>query len=145
MNFLKNLFSNSAKGIVKDASDLIDTISTSDEEKQHLKSQLSNLIIKGATDMYSLQASVIQTEAGGNFLQRSWRPITMLAFAAVVVLGAFIEIPYAQADHDFWNLLQLGIGGYIIGRSGEKITDTISKNMDLTLLKKKDRKDKYQI
>jgi hypothetical protein len=31
-------------------------------------------------------------------------------------------------ENEFWNLLQLGIGGYVIGRTGEKMMkDFVSK------------------
>ncbi len=49
----------------------------------------------------------------------------MLAFAAVVILGVFIDIPLLNNNSPFWELLQLGMGGYVIGRSAEKISSNI--------------------
>jgi hypothetical protein len=33
---------------------------------------------------------------------------------------------------DMWDVLKLGVGGYIVGRSGEKITETIMKKRSET-------------
>jgi len=57
---------------------------------------------------------------GGSWLQRSWRPITMLTFLVLVVTDALGLLPFRLAG-EAWTLLQLGLGGYVVGRSGEKI------------------------
>jgi hypothetical protein len=77
-------------------------------------------------------ADVIMTEAKGeSWLQRNWRPITMLFF--LVLLGSYwfgyapeylIENP-SVVERVFF-LLQIGIGGYIGGRSVEKIAKEIA-------------------
>lgn len=48
-----------------------------------------------------------------------------------------------QLKPEFWELLKLGLGGYVIGRSAEKIANSVTKNVDLPFLRKKDRKDVY--
>jgi hypothetical protein len=75
----------------------------------------------------------------GNWLQKSWRPLVMLTFTIMIVLGAFKEIPYLESSSQFWQLLELGLGGYVIGRTVEKVSETVTQNIDLTFLKKKDR------
>jgi len=52
----------------------------------------------------------------------------MLTFTLIVVLGIFIDIPLLKDGSPFWNLLELGLGGYVIGRSAEKITTTFGKH-----------------
>ena len=44
-------------------------------------------------------------------------------------------------EPSFWTLLELGIGGYIIGRSVEKVARDVTQNSDITFLRKRDRKD----
>ena len=68
------------------------------------------------------RSSIIQAEAQGNWLQRSWRPIIMLVFATIVLIGTFFDLPILSDTSRFWDLLEIGIGGYVIGRSAEKIT-----------------------
>lgn len=75
------------------------------------------------------RVKVLVTEMSGNWLQRSWRPILMLSITAVLV-NNYILIPYLSLfgvpstildfPDQLWNLLKLGVGGYILGRSAEK-------------------------
>jgi len=73
-----------------------------------------------------IQSSVLQTEMQGNWLQRSWRPILMLMIM-LIILNNYILFPYFPQtllvlelpDH-LWTLLELGVGGYVVGRSVEK-------------------------
>lgn len=71
------------------------------------------------------QAGAIMAEAQGHsWLQRNWRPITMLTFLVLVVLDAFAVLPNPIAEK-MWTLLQIGLGGYVVGRSAEKIVDKL--------------------
>ena len=80
--------------------------------------------------MQRMQTDVIIAEAKGNWLQRSWRPILMLSFGFIVIYVKFIaplfDLKIPELENEFWNLLQLGIGGYVVGRSAEKIADNIT-------------------
>lgn len=63
------------------------------------------------------QADIVVSEAqGGSWLQKSWRPIMMLAFLGLVVLDSLGLLPNKLAP-EAWTLLQLGLGGYVVGRS----------------------------
>jgi len=60
----------------------------------------------------------------------------MLTFVAIIA-NNYILAPYLQAmfgwsvaldiPPDMWDLLKLGLGGYMIGRSGEKIAQVYKK------------------
>ena len=67
------------------------------------------------------RAEVVRTEAEGNWLQRSWRPIVMLAFAGIVLAGVFFDLPLLSEKSRLWDLLEIGIGGYVVGWSLEKV------------------------
>ena len=67
----------------------------------------------------------------------------MITFAILIVIGAFVDIPYLADSSPFWTLLKIGLGGYVIGRSAEKISDNVTKNADLSMLRKKDRKNNF--
>ncbi len=79
----------------------------------------------------SERARVIVSEATGqSWIQRNWRPITMLVFVYIIahnyifapVLRMFFpQMVSLEIPPDMWDLLKLGIGGYIVGRSAEKI------------------------
>jgi len=120
-------------------SGIIDGLTTSDSEKSTAKAQLTEIVTNSLNEVTKAQADVLKTELTGNFLQRSWRPIVMLTFTAIIVVGAFRTIPFLDSSSPFWNLLELGLGGYVVGRSVEKVADTVTKNIDIPFLKKKDR------
>lgn len=140
MGVLSTIFGKGAKELTDSLGNAINGLSTSDEEKLILKNKISTIVLDALNKLAELQASIINTEAKGNWIQRSWRPITMLTFVAIIVLGAFIEIPYLKEDSKFWDLLEIGLGGYVIGRTTEKVADKVTKNIDLSFLRKKDRK-----
>ena len=114
--------------IFKPAAKLIDDLHTSDEEKLTLKNKLTVIqnemhskVIDYETKLLASQSSIITAEANGqSWMQRSWRPITMLTFLGLVVCDSFgwLASPLAA---EAWVLLQIGLGGYVTGRSIEKV------------------------
>jgi hypothetical protein len=114
--------------IFKPAAKLIDDLHTSDEEKLTLKNKLTVIqnemhskVIDYETQLLASQSSIIIAEASGqSWMQRSWRPITMLTFLGLVVCDSFgwLASPLAA---EAWVLLQIGLGGYVTGRSIEKV------------------------
>lgn len=71
------------------------------------------------------QRCLIAAEIGGqSWLQRNWRPITMLSFLVLVILDAFGLLVFRLSD-EAWLLLQIGLGGYVVGRSAEKMLPAI--------------------
>lgn len=74
----------------------------------------------------SAKANLIAAEAqGASWLQRNWWPITMLSFLGLVVADAFGLLAFPLADQA-WLPLQIGLGGYVVGRSVEKISPQIT-------------------
>jgi len=119
---------------------LVDEIHTSDEERAHaratvLKLQNESLALALALEQQRLesQASLIAAEANGaSWLQRNWRPITMLSFLGLVIADAFGLLAFRLADQA-WLLLQIGLGGYVVGRSVEKISPQIHSQLHAPL------------
>ena len=85
-------------------------------EKRELEAELEKLMLTLEDRFVEEQAAVLREETRGNWLQRSWRPVLMLAFAAIILVGAFVELPILADSSRFWDLLEIGIGGYIIGK-----------------------------
>ena len=127
-NFLGDMF--------KPAADLIDNIHTSDEEKLNLKNKMEVIqnemkarVLSYEQTLMQAQSEVIKSEAQGHsWLQRSWRPITMLTFLFLVVCDSFGWLTNRLADQA-WILLQIGLGGYVIGRSAEKMMPSIVESI----------------
>lgn len=115
-------------GILKPISDVIDHVTVSGEDKVKLQmAQLqSGMAAQTAAAAYEAQLldgqqKVITAEASSsNWLASSWRPITMLTFLALVVCNSFGWLASPLAP-EAWSLLQIGLGGYTVGRSVEKV------------------------
>lgn len=137
---MKKLFSWLTGDIFEKAGTALDNIITSDEERLEARNALQQVLINEALKSQQIQADIISAEAKGNFLQRSWRPILMLGFGFVVLYSKFIapafNLPNTDLEPDFWELLRLGIGGYVIGRSAEKITKSVTENIDFKKTRK---------
>jgi len=120
--------------IFKPAADLIDNLHTSEEEKINAKTAMFEVqmglgmkVLDYEAQLIKAQSSIIVAEAQGqSILQRNWRPITMLTFLFLVVADSFGQLPFRLAG-EAWTLLQLGLGGYVVGRSGEKIVSALKK------------------
>lgn len=143
MNIWDKIFGTAGKEITKSIGDTIDSISTSDQEKLAAKEKLTSTVMTHLVTALQAQAGIITTEAQGNWLQRSWRPILMLSFGFIIIYRYFLSqvlaLPAVDLPVNFWELLNLGIGGYVVGRSVEKVADTVVKNVDLSFIKKKNR------
>jgi hypothetical protein len=128
------VLSDMVSGILKPFSDVIDHVTVSGEDKVKLQLAQLNAGMAAATAAQTYEAQlldgqqkVIAAEAGSsNWLAASWRPITMLTFLALVVCDSFgwLHSPLAPQA---WTLLQIGIGGYTVGRSVEKVALPIVK------------------
>ena len=115
--------------VIKDIGNVIDNLFTNDEERIRAKNEIFKVIQEKELELQKMQTDIIIAEAQGNWLQRSWRPILMLALGFIVIYVKFIaplfDLRIPELENEFWNLLQLGIGGYVIGRSAEKIAEKV--------------------
>jgi len=138
---MKNLIAKFIGGKASDTIDsignVIDKIDQSDEKMQMQLDYKELLVGMGEkfldyeNKLLDHQASIIQTEAKGeSWLQRNWRPLLMLLCIFIVfsnyVLVPYFGIPSVILDEHIWNLIEVGTGGYIAGRSLEKISDNLS-------------------
>ena len=126
------------KGLVGSVGDIIDELHTSGEEKAAAKQKVAELeaatlisLAEVGKTIAEAQRDVLVAEAqGDSWLQRSWRPITMLVFVFIVA-NNYVLVPYVTAfggtiptleiPNGLWALLNVGIGGYITSRGIEKV------------------------
>jgi len=95
-----------------------------------IQNDLTQKVIDYSENEITQRVSVIKAEAeGDSWIQKSWRPITMLVFVFIIA-NNYILFPYIQLfggtattldiPPDMWSLLKIGLGGYVVGRSVEK-------------------------
>ena len=118
---------NDIGGVFKDLREAITGEAIKDPEE---KLKLLNSLQEAESKIMEAKARAIVAEASSeHWLVASWRPITMLTFVAIIA-NNYIIAPYFMSwgyavptliiPPDMWTLLQLGLSGYIVGRSGEK-------------------------
>ena len=120
------------KNLIPSIGRTIEKAVTDKDAARRLKTEIETLLIGAQNSMVEAQMNIIVAEAqGGSWIQRTWRPITMLMFVAIIA-NNYIIVPYAVAfgatvpmldiPPGMWSLLTVGIGGYIGGRTYEKVT-----------------------
>lgn len=131
---------------VKQIGDVVNGLSTTDDEKSKAKNELTQIVMGMLVAMSQVQGEIIKSETNGNWLQRGWRPVTILTLVYVVVAKwhgwTNPDIPL-EMELQLMGLIKIGLGGYVASRGVEKIAATVTKNVDLTFLKKKNRKNEF--
>ena len=121
-------------GIFKPAAELIDELHTSEEEKlkqQRRLLEIQALVLDSSLEyekqMMTARAEIVNSEAKSeHWVTATWRPITMLTFLALAVGDSLGWLPNPLRD-EAWMLLQIGLGGYVVGRSAEKVIKEVRK------------------
>jgi hypothetical protein len=119
-------------------SNLVGKFVESPDKANELEAQIKQKLLAIETEVVKAQRDVIVAEAKStSWLTTSWRPLCMVTFV-VIIANNYILFPYIQLfggtaveleiPSHLWDLLKLGIGGYIAGRSGEKIVESYAKN-----------------
>jgi len=101
-------------------------------QAEKLKAELTTQVLQlNADEMKSATSIILAEVKGDSWLQRNWRPGLMVWFAGLV--GAYWfgftpdNLTPESIDHLF-RLVQIGVGGYVVGRSGEKIVKEWKRN-----------------
>ena len=121
---------NPISAVLNFGSKIIDKVWPDPTEAAKAKLALFEMAQKGDLADLAARSEIIKTEAASdNWLAASWRPITMLTFTTLIVARWFgwAAPNLAEAEYlKLWDIVQLGLGGYVIGRSVEKIVPAIA-------------------
>lgn len=109
---------------------VLDRVLPDTVEKDKVRAELQASLMEHSASIEKAAASVVIAEAKGeSWIQRSWRPITMLSFV-VIIVNNYIVVPwlktfglpavFLEIPPDMWTLLSLGLSGYIVSRGAEK-------------------------
>jgi hypothetical protein len=117
-------------GLFKPATEFVDKISTTDQERLQLRNELAK-IEAGVTEQLigvaklQIEAEIKIKEAelnSGNWLVQSWRPLTSVTLVGLMIYHAYsgVDMPPQLVE-----LSQIFLGVYSGGRTLEKIADSI--------------------
>ena len=103
---------------------VIDKAVEDKDQAQAIKARLQEMVLTGQMREIEEAAANIRAEAtGDSWLQRSWRPLTMLTFVSLIVakwLGFTAPGVTEAVELALFEIIKVGLGGYVIGRSVEK-------------------------
>lgn len=116
---------------------VVDKFFDNQADKDKFKAELFSQLASNEAEIVKAQSQIITAEAKGeSWLQRNWRPILMLSIVSIVV-NNYLIVPWAnflgtgapvlELPSELFNLMTVGVGGYIVGRSGEKIMKEYKK------------------
>ena len=117
---------------------LFNTIDKAVEDKDlnaRLKADLQTQLLQSNTEELKAAAKIVEAEAKAGWFASSWRPLLMYVLIFVLVFN-YIFAPIIkmitgatvgfELPGDVWTLLQIGLGGYVVGRSAESVARTIA-------------------
>jgi hypothetical protein len=117
---------------------LFNTIEKSVPDKDlqaKLKADLQTQLLQSNTAELQAAAKIVEAEAKAGWFSASWRPLLMYVLIFILVwnyiIGPVIKMVLGtvitfELPGDVWTLLQIGLGGYVVGRSGESIARTLA-------------------
>jgi hypothetical protein len=110
--------------LLKGIFNTIDSVVDDDDMRAKLKNDLQTKVLDGQAQEIEAAMKIVVAEAqGGSWIQRSWRPITMLVFVALIVakwLGWTAPGISEAIELALFDIIKIGLGGYVVGRSVEK-------------------------
>ena len=100
-----------------------------------LKADLQTQMLQSHTQELQAAAKIVEAEAKAGWFSASWSPLLMYVLIFILVwnyvLGPVILFFFKasitiQLPGDVWTLLQIGLGGYVVGRSAESVARTMA-------------------
>lgn len=125
------IFSTVFKPITNIIDGVLDKTITDKNLRQKLRHDIEMAIMDQGRDLVKNATAIIVAETQGGLLQRNWRPVTMLVFVGLVVcrwLGLTDHSISEAVELELMALIKIGIGGYVMGRSAEKVAKVWKEN-----------------
>lgn len=102
-------------------------------EKAKAEAEAMRQLLAHQSEIESAAAKIIQTEAAStHWLAANWRPLVMLVFCGLIVARWFGWAAPGLQEAEYlklWSIVEFGLGGYVVGRSVEKVVPSIAAAM----------------
>lgn len=100
-------------------------------EKAKAEAEVMRQLLTAQGEIEKAASEIIRTEADSeHWLAANWRPLTMLTFVVLIVARWFgwAAPNLSEAEYiKLWSIVEFGLGGYVVGRSVEKIAPSIAQ------------------
>jgi hypothetical protein len=113
--------------------DVIRRVIPDSEAQAKAEAEAQMMLMQRSADIEQAAADVVKTEAQSeHWLTATWRPIVMLTLTAMIVARwmGYSAPGISEAEAlKLWSIVEIGLGGYVIGRSAEKIAPMVAEAM----------------
>ena len=107
------------------------------DKKAEAENKVRLALLENTKQIEASASAILLAEAKSeSWIASSWRPILMLNITAIVsvnyLIFPLIEVATGNKmmiplPEELWTLLTVGVGGYVLGRSGEKVAKNFQK------------------
>jgi len=137
------------KNIIDSISGAIEKTGEAFDKNFTSKEEVLEKVSLAQKHLLEVKQSIILAEANGSKMQRNWRPFLMYLFGIIIAYNALIApilfniwgIPKPELTPEFWEVLQVSIGGYVIGRTGEKVIPGVTETVKNFRRRRNERKN----
>ena len=113
--------------------DIIKKVIPDSEAQAKAEAEAQMLLMQRSAQIEQAAADIVKTEAQSeHWLTATWRPIVMLVLVAMIVARwmGYSAPGISEAEAlKLWSIVEIGLGGYVIGRSAEKIAPAVVEAM----------------
>jgi len=113
--------------------DIIKKVIPDSEAQAKAEAEAQMLLMQRSAQIEQAAADIVKTEAQSeHWLTATWRPIVMLVLVAMIVARwmGYSAPGISEAEAlKLWSIVEVGLGGYVIGRSAEKIAPAVVEAM----------------
>jgi len=115
--------------------DVVDKSIADKDLAAKLKAELNTQLIQQGTEELKASARIIEAESKAGWFASSWRPLLMYVLIAILIWNYILSPIILLIFHvnsqvilptDVWTVLQIGLGGYVVGRSAEGVARTLA-------------------
>lgn len=140
-------------GLAAPISNVITKFVTRKEDQMRVQAEIEKIqkdfeakIIENQNNVLQAQKDIVLAEVQGHWFQRNWRPALMWIIICVIannyliaplvnqistVFGGQNIFPALDLPDKLFNLMTIGLGGYVVGRSAEKIVPQLAETKAL--------------
>lgn len=162
------------KGLAAPISSVINKFISRKEDQLRAQAEIERIqkdfeakILDNQNNLLTAQKDLVLAEVKGYWFQRNWRPALMWIIILIIannyliaplvnqiatIFGSTAILPLLDLPDKLFNLMTIGLGGYVVGRSAEKIVPQMAETKALIasgstpeqLEEKKVKKAQYQ-
>lgn len=129
-------------GLFEPLNNLISRFSNAEEKLKaqaallEVQTKLSGKILDYETTLLNVKAEVMKAEAqSSHWFVAAWRPVAMLTFLSLIVADSLGFMP-TPLNPRVWDIIELGMGGYVVGRTVEKVAPKALDSLKVIVGKK---------